>query len=162
VSAYGALLDLVRAAFTEPGFALFGTLVRGWVCAPGRRTITRVLAVGDPEGQHAHDAYHRLVREGRWSMRPLWRALATHLVRRFCPATGAVSLDLDDTLFHKSGRKILLALVLSREVAGRHPGLAQCSQTEKLFGTCLGDISSQIGAAGVQLHQWASLLTPSG
>lgn len=105
MSAYAALLELVRTAFTEPGFALFGTLVRGWVCAPGRRTITRVLAVGDPEGRRAHDAYHRLVREGRWSMRPLWRALATHLVGRFCPA-GAVSLDLDDTLFHKSGRKV--------------------------------------------------------
>jgi hypothetical protein len=105
VSGFTALLGLVRTAFTAPSFALFTDLVAGWVCAPGRRTITAMLTVADPAGRRAHDAYHRFVRDGAWSMRRLWRALATHAVAAFCP-TGVVGLDIDDTLFHKTGRQV--------------------------------------------------------
>lgn len=28
-----------------------------WVCAPGRRTITGTITIGDPAGRRAHDAY---------------------------------------------------------------------------------------------------------
>lgn len=52
-----------------------------------------------------HDAYHRLVRDGAWSMHRLWRVLACHLVDRFA-GTGVVELACDDTLFHHEGRKI--------------------------------------------------------
>jgi hypothetical protein len=105
VTAWVAMLDLVRGSFTAPGFACFTDLLTGWVLSPGRRTITRMLTVGDPEGQRAHDAYHRLVRAGAWSMSWLWRALAVHLVAVLVP-TGEVSVDCDDTLFHRDGRKV--------------------------------------------------------
>lgn len=99
------MLDLVRGSFTAPGFACFTDLLTGWVLSPGRRTITRMLTVGDPEGQRAHDAYHRLVRAGAWSMSCLWRALTVHLVAVLVP-TGTVTVDCDDTLFHRDGRKV--------------------------------------------------------
>lgn len=102
---FGALLDLTRSLFHAPSFAIFTDLLTGWVCAPGRRTITNMIAVGDPAGRRAHDAYHRFVRDGAWSMSRLWRVLATHLVDRFCP-TGVVEVACDDTLFHHGGRKI--------------------------------------------------------
>ena len=73
--------------------------------APGRRTITGMITVGDPGGRRAHDAYHRLVRDGAWSMTGLWRVLAIHAIGSFAP-TGIVALDCDDTLFHKSGPKV--------------------------------------------------------
>ncbi|MGH3503322.1 MAG: IS701 family transposase [Nocardioidaceae bacterium] len=99
------MLELTRGVFHAPSFAIFTDLVTGWVCAPGRRTITGMIAIADPAGRRAHDAYHRFVRDGAWTMSGLWRALATHAIARFA-AEGVVSLDCDDTLFHKSGRHV--------------------------------------------------------
>ena len=73
--------------------------------APGRRTITAMITVGDPAGRRAHDAYHRFVRDGAWSMSRLWRILACHLITTFCP-TGVLELACDDTLFHHGGPKV--------------------------------------------------------
>ena len=100
-----ALLALTRTGFTAPSYAIFTDLLTGWVCAPGRRTITNMIAVADPAGRRAHDAYHRFVRDGVWSMSRLWRALSTHLLASFCP-TGVVELACDDTLFHHEGSKV--------------------------------------------------------
>jgi len=74
VNAFTALLGLSRGAFRASSFALFIDLVAGWVCAPGRRTITAMIAVADPAGKRAHDAYHRFLRDGAWSMSALCRA----------------------------------------------------------------------------------------
>jgi hypothetical protein len=73
--------------------------------APGRRTITAMIAVADPAGVRAHDAYRRFVRDGAWQMSALWRVLAVHAVARFAPA-GVIELVCDDTLHHKSGRHV--------------------------------------------------------
>ena len=105
MTGFAAVLGLVRGVFTAPSFGIFTDLVTGWVCAPGRRTITAMIAVADPAGRRAHDAYHRFVRDGAWSMGRLWQILATHLIARFCPA-GVIELACDDTLFHHEGRKV--------------------------------------------------------
>lgn len=100
-----ALLALTRSVFSAPSFEIFTDLLTGWVCAPGRRTITAMIAVADPAGRRAHDAYHRFVRDGAWQMEALWRILARHLVAT-SSRTGVVELLCDDTLFHHQGRKI--------------------------------------------------------
>lgn len=105
MSAWTALLAHTRIVFGAPSFALFTDLLTGWVCAPGRRTITAMVAVADPAGRRAHDAYHRFLRDGAWTMSGLWRTLARHAIERYVP-DGTVSLDCDDTLFHKSGRHV--------------------------------------------------------
>ena len=64
-----------------------------------------MIAVADPAGRRAHDAYHRFVRDGAWTMSGLWKVLTIHVVARHAPA-GTVELLCDDTLFHKSGRKV--------------------------------------------------------
>jgi hypothetical protein len=102
---FEALLGEARTCFSAPGFAIFETLVRGWVTAPGRRTITAMICAADPEGRRSHDAYHRFVRAGRWSTNALWQVLVVHLVGVLCPS-GTLLLDCDDTLYKKSGRKI--------------------------------------------------------
>jgi len=71
----------------------------------GRRTITAMTCAGGPEGDRAHDAYHRLVRAARWSTNALWRVLVVHLVDVLAP-TGLLVLDCDGTLYNKSGRKV--------------------------------------------------------
>jgi hypothetical protein len=91
--------------FRAPSFAIFEDLMHGWVLAPGRRTITAIISVADPAGRRAHDAYHRFIRDGAWVMARLWQVLAVHAVGHFAPE-GVIALDCDDTLFHKSGRRI--------------------------------------------------------
>jgi len=100
-----ALLVTCAAVFTRPSFVLFCTLMSAWVLCPGRRTVTRMIGVADPEGHHAHDAYHRFLRAGAWTMAELWHGLGGLLVARLAP-TGVLHVDLDDTLFHKAGRQI--------------------------------------------------------
>ena len=91
--------------FTVPSFQLWQRLLHGWVLCPGRRTVTRIITLGDPLHQHAHDAYHRFLRAGKWSMAQLWKYLAQAVVVRLCNE-GDILLDVDDTLFHKTGRKV--------------------------------------------------------
>ena len=105
MSSWTALLTSARPVFRAPSFAIFTDLLTGWVLAPGRRTVTAMITLADPAGGRAHDAYHRFLRDGVWNLRGLWRLLATHAVTRFAP-TAVISLDCDDTLFHKSGRQV--------------------------------------------------------
>ena len=104
--AWTAITAMVAHAFTAPGFALFADLVDGWVLAPGRRTVTRIIEVVDPEGRRAHDAYHRFLRDGAWVMERLWQTLAVAVVGRLCPADAPVVCDVDDTVWHKTGARI--------------------------------------------------------
>ncbi|MEA1951555.1 MAG: transposase [Planctomycetota bacterium] len=99
------LLAGFAPAFTSPSLQLFIRMATGWVLCPGRRTITRMYQLAEPQGGRAHDAYHRFFRVGAWSMSVLWKLLAQMLVPRLYPS-GAIPLDLDDTAFHKSGRKV--------------------------------------------------------
>lgn len=105
MTAWAAWLGTIRAVFTAPGFAVFTDLLTGWVCAPGRRTVTGMIAVADPEGRRAHDAYHRFLRDGVWQMSNLWRVLCVYAVGRLAP-DGVVELLCDDTLHHKTGPKV--------------------------------------------------------
>ena len=57
--AWTAIIASVAGAFTRPSFRVFADLMAGWVLTPGRRTITRIIGVVDPEGRRSHDAYHR-------------------------------------------------------------------------------------------------------
>ena len=103
---WNAIIGSVASAFTRPSFGIFTDLAAGWVLTPGRRTITRIIGVIDPEGRRAHDAYHRFLRDGVWQMDRLWQILTVTIVERLLDPDIAVVLDLDDTVHHKSGRRI--------------------------------------------------------
>jgi hypothetical protein len=72
--------------------------------APGRRTICAMVAVMDPARRAAHDAYHRFVRAGAWSMEALWAAMLVAVVAH--AGAGPLPLIIDDTLAHRAGRKV--------------------------------------------------------
>jgi hypothetical protein len=91
--------------FTQPTGQLFGRLLTGWVLCTGRRTITGMIRGADPGGLRAHDAYHRFFPDGAWVMDELWRRLTLILVKGFY-RSGTIIVDLDDTLFHHTGRKV--------------------------------------------------------
>jgi len=56
--AWERLLSRFADLFTRPSTGLFCTLVTGWALCPGRRTVTRMISLADPQGRRAHDAYH--------------------------------------------------------------------------------------------------------
>lgn len=103
--AWAALLVVFTELFHQPTAMLFSRVVTGWVLCPGRHTVTRIYPLAEPDHHKAHDAYHRFFRAGAWCMDRLWEQLARRLVKQFCPH-GTLPLVLDDTAFHKTGRKI--------------------------------------------------------
>jgi len=103
--AWKALLDRAAVAFTSPSFALFVELISAWVCATGRRTICGMVAVMDPASRKAHDAYHRLVRGGVWSLEAIWVTVVAVVAARLDPHRPILCL-IDDTLLHRSGPQV--------------------------------------------------------
>jgi hypothetical protein len=91
--------------FTAPGAEIFSRLITGWILCTTRRTITGILPFADPCSQRAHDAYHRFFPDCRWNINKLWQILTLILVKLFYP-TGIITITLDDTLFHHTGRKV--------------------------------------------------------
>ena len=105
ISTWTVLIQQFFPVFTAPGAQIFLSLVCGWVLCTGRHTVTGILPFADPQGQHAHDAFHRFLPDARWDMDALWKLLTLVLVKIFAPS-GLIELDLDDTLFHRCGRKV--------------------------------------------------------
>ena len=104
-STWSELLQQFFPIFTAPGSQIFLQLITGWVLCTMRRTVTGMIPFADPLGEHAHDAYHRFFPDARWEVARLWQWLAVILIRTLRPQ-GIITLALDDTLFHRSGRKI--------------------------------------------------------
>lgn len=105
ISSWSGLLDHFVGGFTQPSFVLFCKLVMAWIVCPGRHTITRLYLLAEPEGDRAHDAYHRFLRGGAWHLEHLWRTTTVLLVQSMCPS-GRVQVAIDDTIFRKWGRKV--------------------------------------------------------
>ena len=99
------LLHLFAPLFTAPTFELFRELLTAWVLCPARRTVTGMMRGGGLVHHRPHDAYHRLIRGAAWSLDEFWNRTADLLIGRFAPE-GRIDLLLDDTLFHRRGRKI--------------------------------------------------------
>jgi len=104
-STWETIIQYFFPIFTAPTTEIFLNLITGWVLCTAKHTITGILPFADPAGQKAHDAYHRFFPDASWAMSELWRLLTILLVKIFCP-TGVIPTDLDDTLFHHSGRKV--------------------------------------------------------
>jgi len=98
-------LNLFAPCFTAPGQRLFVQIVTAWVQCPGRRTLTRLWSVIPSPVRRAYNTYARWLRVGKWSMDELWRLLLCCLVDHWAPE-GVIDLHLDDTLIHKTGRKV--------------------------------------------------------
>ena len=105
ITTWTSLIQQFLPIFTQPVRAIFTRLTAGWILCNVRRTVTGMLPFADPANEHPHDAYHRFFPDARWSMAKLWRILAGILIKVFC-RTGTITLALDDTLFHHSGKKV--------------------------------------------------------
>ena len=103
--AWFLLLAEFQFMFTAPSYPIFVQMATGWARCPGRRVITRIYQIAQPRGWRAHDAYHRFFPRGSWDLACLWELLATLLIKTL-RQQGVIELSLDDTAFHKTGRKV--------------------------------------------------------
>ena len=104
-SAWEAICLNFFSVFTQPTAQNFIRLATGWILCTTRRTISAIFPFADPRGRRAHDAYHRFFPEARWQPSCLWQILAKLLIGIFYP-TGTIPIDLDDTIFHRTGQKV--------------------------------------------------------
>lgn len=102
---WAVLLAAFQPVFTRPSFELFRATAEGWVLCPGRRTLTRISLFADPARHRAHDAFSRFFTDASWLLADFWKCLAILVVKTLFPH-GPIETQLDDTAFHKSGRKI--------------------------------------------------------
>jgi len=105
ISAWTLLVQQFFPIFTAPGAEIFSCLITGRILRTTRRTITGIIPLADPMGYRTHDAYHQFFPDASWSLTSLWKILVRLLVAKFA-AKGNISLAIDDTLFHRSGRKV--------------------------------------------------------
>jgi DDE superfamily endonuclease len=98
-------IQALDGAFTRSGRDIFAALMAGWVLCTGRRTVIGIYRYGDPQRMRAHDAFHRFIRCATWSCAELWKIVALTLVACLAP-NGVLTCDLDDTLYHKTGRRV--------------------------------------------------------
>ena len=102
---WSALLDSCASVFGCPSLPLFVQLTSTWALCSGRHTVTRMIETIEFGRRRSQDAYHRFLRTGSWILFELWAVLARQLVAALVP-WGVIPLNLDDTLLHKSGRRI--------------------------------------------------------
>ena len=101
-----ALLAMAATAFTRPAYRIFCQIATGWVLCPVRRTITGMMPTADPQRKRPHDAFHYFFRDAAWKSEHLWRSQTVPLVESLCPDQHPVTLLVDDTLVHKTGRQV--------------------------------------------------------
>lgn len=104
---FTALLLELRPVFTKPSFENFVVLVGGFVHALGGHRMTDALRAAGASATKHYTSYYRFFSRGRWSLDELGLTLLGLLIRLFQLKT--VTLALDDTLAHRTGKKVALA-----------------------------------------------------
>lgn len=102
---WNAIIAGFAPLFTEPTCRLFTEMIAGWVLCPGRHTVTRIYQISEPEYKRSHDEYHRFFPDAVWVLSKLWRHVAVTAVHIF-HSVGLIPVDIDDTVFHKTGHKV--------------------------------------------------------
>ena len=104
-----SLADLLTAfgpCFTQPTFQTFQALVAGFLTQPGQRTVTGMLVGASLAGRRHHDLAYRFFVTARWSADQLGLVLLDLITQTLVPAGAPIVLAVDDTLWHRTGRKI--------------------------------------------------------
>jgi hypothetical protein len=105
-SSLAGLLSLLRGCFTQPTFETFSMLLIGMVGRVRDCTVTGMLQAAGLAGEWHHSRAHDFFARSRWDPDQLGVLLVDFLVTVFVNA-GAIRLAVDDTVFGRSGRKVL-------------------------------------------------------
>jgi hypothetical protein len=105
-ASFAVLLATLRPCFTAPSFRTFTALVAGMIAVPQRRTITGMLIGAGLAGVWHHGRAYWFFGQARWCVEQVSLALTALIVSRLLPEDAAVLVAVDDTVFHRSGRKV--------------------------------------------------------
>ena len=100
------LLSAFAGCFTAPTFATFAALVTGFVRQTGAHTVCGMLTGAGLERVWHHSRAHRFFSQARWSPDQVGLVLADLIVAHLVPAGAALTVAIDDTLFHRFGKKV--------------------------------------------------------
>ena len=101
-----ALLFLFRDGFSAPTFATFRMLVVGFLCRVGEHSVCGMLQAVRLERVWHHSRAHAFFAERKWCPDELGLLLLEFLVARFLAADAPIRLAVDDSLFHRAGKKV--------------------------------------------------------
>lgn len=101
-----ALLSEFRSCFTAWTFPVFCALAGGLLAQTGRRTVCGLLVGARLSRVWSHHRAHRFFSHARWSMQEVSAILTRLVVRLLVPPDEAVTVAVDDTLFHRRGPKV--------------------------------------------------------
>src|SRR6201997_1713048 len=104
-------VDGLADVFTRPSFATCGQLLLAWVLCLGKRTLLRVGETSHPETppdhsqRHGLDGYYNFFERSAWRPSVLAQRVGL-LILTSLKFTGLVTLLVDDTLTHKTGKSV--------------------------------------------------------
>jgi hypothetical protein len=99
------ILDVMRPAFTKPGFQNALVVLVGWVLTSGPHAVTQALVVTDVARRRHWEAFHRFFSRGSWDPDHVGMLILDQLVIAF-GITEPLSVVIDDTLAPKKGAHV--------------------------------------------------------
>ncbi|HSW32392.1 MAG TPA: transposase [Steroidobacteraceae bacterium] len=117
-------LEVVRPAFTRPGFANLIVVFAGWVLTSGAHAVTQALVVTGVAGRRHHEAFHRFFSRGTWDPDEVGRLLFGWILRQL-RHEAPVRVVLDDTLATKKGPHVF--------GIGSHIDAVRSTRRQKIF-----------------------------
>jgi hypothetical protein len=119
-------LNELTSVFTKPTAEQFYRIVEGWLLCPSRRTLTNVYRFGDPDQTTNFDAVPYFFRDASWELPELLKQWAIYAVSVLAPDASILTLTLDDTVLHKTGREIDGARTCRDAVHSTSNNLVKC------------------------------------
>ncbi len=119
-----AALEVVRPAFTRPGFANLVVVFAGWVLTSGPHAVTQALVVTGVAGRRHHEAFHRFFSRGTWDPDEVAGLLFGWILRHLRDEA-PVRVALDDTLATKKGPHVF--------GIGSHIDAVRSTRRQKIF-----------------------------
>jgi hypothetical protein len=103
------LLAEFRVCFSAWTFPVFCALACGLIAQSARRTVCGMLVGARLSQVWSHHRAHRFFSHARWSLDHVSATLAQLVVRLLLTAEEAITVAVDDTLFHRRGPKVFAA-----------------------------------------------------
>lgn len=119
-----ASLEVLRPAFTRPGFANLLVVFAGWVLTNGQHAVTEALVTTRVAGRRHHEAFHRFFSRGTWDPDEVGRLLFGWILERV-PEGAAIRAVLDDTFASKKGPHVF--------GIGSHLDAVRSTRRQKIF-----------------------------
>jgi len=117
-------LEVVRPAFTRPGFDNLVVVFAGWALTSGPHAVTQALVTTGVAGRRHHESFHRFFSRGTWDPDEVGRLLFGWIARHVREGA-AVRVALDDTLATKKGPHVF--------GIGSHLDAVRSTRRQKIF-----------------------------